>query len=258
MTTNDLLKVWFNWVRRKVPATPRKLFVSNAFWNDEAASANRRDIERMFSCIERGDCLDGFLSKRANQALPLRDKRNNRVELDLLLNDWAVHHLHPNRNDVLVFMFFTTDEAFALIAGKHRDMTSRRMVEAAVETWPEREIFLEMKGTIGLSRDLDEKQAGRLRHAFVNSPIPINNRFYVGRGFLSSAGTSIYAVRQAHHLRSCLSNFVDKIRDNPWYYHKLAMRYGSTLPLFPNYAVEFRARELGVRELVSGTYFRLA
>ncbi|TDL78134.1 hypothetical protein E2L08_12610 [Palleronia sediminis] len=148
MTTNDLLKVWFNWVRRKVPATPRKLFVSNAFWNDEAASANRRDIERMFSCIERGDCLDGFLSKRANQALPLRDKRNNRVELDLLLNDWAVHHLHPNRNDVLVFMFFTTDEAFALIAGKHRDMTSRRMVEAAVETWPEREIFLEMKGTI--------------------------------------------------------------------------------------------------------------
>jgi hypothetical protein len=120
----------------------------------------RRQFRRSLPTSSKDD-LTKYLSRRVSTgfALPLKPavKQLARLQhLDLLLNDWGIHHLHistavaadgfVNRNDPLLFAMFEPEMAYLLDIGTHSSFVDQRLAEIAVENWPDTKLFLEIQG----------------------------------------------------------------------------------------------------------------
>jgi hypothetical protein len=100
MSTGDLLIIFLNWQNRLIPARARRVYRSRALANDPEFAKHRIDAERLISKIEKGDNLKPHLSKDVGIGYQAPTPRTSarRRDLDLMLNDWQVHHLHISSN----------------------------------------------------------------------------------------------------------------------------------------------------------------
>jgi hypothetical protein len=188
-------------------------------------------ISKIVADIEQGDDLTKYLSRRVATGFALPRKPGAKQlaslqHLDLLLNEWGIHHLHISttieangfveRDGPLLFAMFEPEAAYLLDIGTHSSFADQMLAEIAVENWPDTQLFLEVKGIrlrngVPYSKD-DRKQ---MRSAGISSFIPIGDKVFTPHGGISSAGTSTQASLQTNHIMRTLRVFEERVGPIP-------------------------------------------
>lgn len=270
---SDLLIIYFNWLDRLIDAVPRTVHISDALQtntlihNGQYATA----YDAILAKIERGEPLTPHLSRgirfgyEEGRQKPKDLKR--RRDLDLLLADWGIHHLHLStalsedgfvvRTGPLLLGVFHRDDAYLIDIIEHGDWSNQALMETVVRNWPSAGILYEMKGVLGLDRTVNATDRKRLREAGINVPLEIGGKVYVSPCGLSTAGTSTNAAMRASHVRRDVEAFCKQIKAEPFWLTGLLLRAGVVPPDQPDLRFLFLGDGYGVMERRTGAVLRL-
>ncbi|WP_279483204.1 hypothetical protein [Aureimonas sp. SK2] len=259
MDARDLLIVYHNWMVRHVHPTPRKVFRSKAFDANSVAIARKDDLDALIAKIERGDDLKPHLSTRTDVVWEGSvQKLNRRRDLDLMLLEWHVHHLHISRtmqadgyvqrDGPLLFVVFLPDAAYILDLMTHADFNRDHILKILADEWPGAELIYEIKGgpgyeVKGLAVNYTEEERNQLRKVAINTMIEIDGRVFKPAGGLTTAGTSIEASMAADKLLKKVKMWQDALDTDIAYFQRDARRVGRVWPAVPDFAMDFVQHE---------------
>jgi hypothetical protein len=194
----ELLSVFFNWRNRFVSARPRTVHRSN-----ELMAKNRPEVEELAKKIEAGRDLSPHLSTGVQEILNRRrgtsGRLSSRRDVDLLLNDWGIYHLHLSdvdrgdgfvvRTGDLLFVAFRRDDAYLLDVLGHGAWTNESLVEIATINWPEAGLFSHFPNmTLEFSASEDDRK--KLRDSGINTPVPLSSGGFASGPGITRGGTS--------------------------------------------------------------------
>lgn len=270
--TPDLLIIFQNWRNRLIPQRTRRVHPSAAFSKNPLAATYRTDLDQLIAKITNGDDLTPHLSRRilkgyeSSNAGPF----GGRPDLDLMLADWQIHHLHLSsvleqdgfvkRDGPLLFAAFFGEDAYIIDIFGHRDWTKEIVARILIDEWPNCGLVHELRGAIGLERSLSEQDRGLLRSNGINSSlIEHNGKVYmIGRGGITSAGTSVVATRQADYILAALESFAKHVTAYPNYIADTLQANGLTPPETPHLRYVFVPDGSGyIQEQQTGALFPL-
>ncbi|MGE0716709.1 MAG: hypothetical protein AB7P02_14815, partial [Alphaproteobacteria bacterium] len=143
----ELLITYHNWMSRHVFATPRKVHPSAAYKGNPVTTQRKADLDALIAKIEKGEELKPHLSKRVETVLESSSKKlTRRRDLDLMLIEWDVHHLHISqqlqadgfveRDDPLLFAVFHKGEAYLLDVMTHKDFNRDHILAIMAREFP--------------------------------------------------------------------------------------------------------------------------
>lgn len=204
--------------------------LSDAF--DKNPASHSDVIAVIIKDIEQGKDLTKYLSRRVKIGFelppnPAKKKLNKLCHLDLLLNEWRIHHMHLSTTikpdgfvvggKPLLFAMFIGEKAYLLDIANHKSFEDDQLVKIAVSNWPSDQLFPEIKGIVRLEKTTpystdDRKQ---LRAAGISSFVPIDNRVYSPPGGISAAGTSSEATDWSNRVIRSLRHFENEVEKNP-------------------------------------------
>lgn len=279
MGTAELLTRYFNWLQRLVHQHPRTVFKSQEFSSQAFTREQEIDLSRIIQKIENGEDLTPNLSRRIRSGFDLVNnstsvnRLNRRSDLDLLLNDWGIHHLHISnqvendgfvmRTGPLLFSIFTQDKSFLVeVFPEHGEWTDQRLVEIAVRNWPAENLFIRLEGVVGLENSISSSDRAQLRSAGIDSFIEVDGSVYSSRTMgLSSAGTSSVSTIKAHHLLRSMESIKNNFHENPDFLRPEFERLGVDYPSEPIFRIIFARNDRGwgfvLREEISQTIFSI-
>lgn len=205
MTADDAWLAYGNWLSRHVEPRPRTVHVSRELEQLLAGHPDEESVRTVLREVERGDDLTPRLSKGTvylHEDKAVERGRARRRDLDLLLNDWGVHHLHlgahtPNKRFVqrsknLLLISFLDDHAYAVTLLAHGGWADETILSILADNWPKDGVLLGPLSGIGLAERIPPESRLDLRNAGVSTMYEHHDgRIYVPRGMMSTAGTSI-------------------------------------------------------------------
>ena len=268
--THELLVVYHNWASRLLQPRPRKVHQSAALAMNPLFIQLKAPLAQIVADIKDGRALTKYLSKRVlvvSQPPGENTKLQRRRDLDLLLNDWGMHHLHLSteiredgfveRTGPLLFAVFKPDDAYLLDIMDHGGWTSRHLLEVLVREFPESDSFHVIKGVSGLRKEHSEEDHRRLRNAGINTAFMIDSRAVWPREGMVSTGTTIAASRAADALLLAVEEFENNWNTKPSEIRLQLEKLGVTLP--DDAVLEFIVDDKGpgVLETRSRTLLRL-
>lgn len=149
-SVRDLLILYRNWPGRLIQPKPRKVHRSQELLRNPLCGdpAIKPGIELIITELEQGTNVNPHLSRDIRvgyQPKPAAKsgRASRRRDLDLLLNDWGVHHLHPStqteadrfmkRSSPLLFAVFRPGDAYLIdIVVSHSGWRAR----TSLGSWP--------------------------------------------------------------------------------------------------------------------------
>ena len=176
---------------------PRTVHRSRAFLQNPLTTQRVSDLALINADIVGGRSLTKYLSRDIARAA-VRAPGGRRADLDMILNDWGVHHLHISsvveadgfveRDDPLLFVSFTADAAYLIDVLTHTDMRAHKWVwhhvlEVLASEWPRAGVIYEAKGVAASSPSITEEQRANLRGNRYNAAFSFGGRTFVPRGF---------------------------------------------------------------------------
>jgi hypothetical protein len=179
-----------------------------------------------------------------------RKKLNRRKDLDLMLIEWHVHHLHISqqmrsdgfveRDDPLLFAVFHRADAYLLDIMTHVDFNRDHILEIMAREWPQARLLEELRAPpgqkiLGLAKHYGEDDRNVLRKAGVNALVEIDGKVYKPAGGMTTAGTSIRASLAADQVMRATERLESALRDDPQQFQKFAHDYGLTWPANPTF-----------------------
>lgn len=193
---------------------------------------NRKtDLDALVRKIEKGEELKPHLSTRVETVLKASGKKlARRHDLDLLLIEWAVHHLHisqdvqPNgfvkRDDPLLFAVFHPSDAYLIDVMTHTDFNRDHVLDVMAREWPDEGLIHELKAPpgqkiIGLAKNCTEDDRQKLRKAGVNTSVEIDGKVFKPAGGITTAGTSIRASLAADEVLRSTEKLEAALRNDP-------------------------------------------
>lgn len=201
--TLGLLVTFFNWRDRLVHAHRRDVLRAHGFNDSSDRSGRRGEVDKLLGKLAAGVDVSRHLSR--DIAVGAREPGKpgqRRRDLDLLLNEWGIHHLHldeadpttdrfPRGSSHLLFAIITGPAAYALTVGDHDMWTDQSLVEIAVRTWPEAALFVKLRGATPPLTGLTNEQREHLRQSRTNAFLTVDGAEYMPRTTgISSAGNS--------------------------------------------------------------------
>ena len=193
------------------------------------------------------------------------------VFLDMLLNDWGIHHLHISsvveadgfvkRDDHLLLVSFKPDAAYLIDVMVHRDMTDHKWVrhhllEVLASEWPHEGVIYEMK-TPAAPNQLTETQRANLRGNHYNTAFSFGGRTFVPRGLMMANGTTMEAWLYARALLNRVGEVEKTLTETPRGCAAVFERYNSTLPDEPEFAFGIGNDGPAILEKKTGTWIAL-
>lgn len=214
MTEFELVACYLNWRRRMITPQPRRLIESAKFAITKQNPGHAESLTTLLAKIQNGDNLIPHLSKRVlnvytHRANPKPLRR--RPDLDLLLNDWGIHHLHLStemdpknpgfvkRDGPLMFAIFYPDRVYLIDILGHDDFENDHLFRVIVENWPNDGLAIKLKGILpGSAPTAQERSMGR--SAGLAMMVNIGGHAYMPglTGSLTSAGTSVSNTFEAN------------------------------------------------------------
>jgi hypothetical protein len=185
------------------------------------------DLKTLIHRIDHGEDLKPFLSRSVKIAIERREgtPHHLRKDLDLLLAEWGIHHLHLSksiqgdgfvkRTRDLLFTVFRPGDAYLLGIFPHGSWTKRAIAERAVRNWPEAELFFRSKTAIGLTQEWDESESAALRKAGINQAMMIDGHVYSPMGQMGDGSAMVVSRRVMHltwQLEDWRSNGADRLQ----------------------------------------------
>jgi hypothetical protein len=270
-----LLAFYHDWCSRMISAHPRTVMRSVEFKQNPVSIERSEVIGTMIAEIEQGIDLTKYLSRRVRVGFELpkdstKKKLGKLQHLDLLLNEWRIHHLHlastveadgfVGRNDPLLFAMFLPGKAYLLDIGTHDSFADERLAHIAIETWPDEQLFLEIKGILGLrggnAYSVDDRR--QLRGAGLASFIQIGNRVFMPPGGITSAGTSTQATLWSNHIMRTLKKFEEQVTEDPSRIVAFIRAHGGNPDEPPKFKFAIFRNGFGVIEAQSGVPINLS
>ncbi len=221
-STPDLLVRYLAWRERLVHSHPRHVHKSRRLLSHPIYAQRRDDIHRIFAKVKVGLDINPHLSKgvRCGYERPKSGKKGGR-DIDGLLNEWGVHHLHlsheirsdgfTERDDPVLAAIFHQQDAYFLDVIQHGDWAEDRIVEAAISDWPNAGLFTRLSVLAGSEKPTPEERI-KLRQAGLTTMIEVKGALYMPRtGGITTALTPVRAQYAAMRLLRQLK----AISDNP-------------------------------------------
>jgi hypothetical protein len=148
----ELLHIYGNWRGRHPYARPRTVHQSTEMLASAEAQTFSAEIAELVRKIEAGEDLTPHLSERVDTAflsvqeraaLPWHEREK---DLDRMLADWRIHHLHLSnalktngfvqRGNELLFALFGRDDAYLVGIYTHADWSREELAPTIVRNWP--------------------------------------------------------------------------------------------------------------------------
>jgi hypothetical protein len=259
MPVPELVVRFYNWLGRLIHPHSRNIHRSQEFISSGTLKERSEDIEILLTKIANGTDLGPSLSKYIKIGYVydsnMQNKNlNRRYDLDLLLNDWGIHHLHISqkicpdgfvkRDGPLLFAMFTEDDCYVLDIMKHGVWTNQHLVEVAVRNWPDAGLFIALQGVIGTQSSragyqYTAEDRKKLRGAGIATFIEVDRKFYMPRsGSISSAGNSSGTTMQAQKLLKGLKYVTEGLSNDPEFlkphFDRLGVRHPSSRTFVPS------------------------
>jgi hypothetical protein len=267
MQPGRLLVTYINWQNRLISASPRKVLRSPVFDQNLVALDRSTAIKQIVDDIERGRDLTKYLSRRVMVGFalppnPTKKQLNLREDLDLLLNDWGIHHLHIStsveadgfvaRDGPLIFAVFKEHSAYLIDVMNHREWTNEHLIQVIVRTWPDAGLAFELKGVIPPKQTYTAEERAKLRGAGISSFVTIDGRAFMPSSGISTAGTSTQASLTAMHILRTLKQFEEKVKADPVEILNFIRQHGADIQGDPAFEFAFFNQGFGVIETTSG------
>jgi hypothetical protein len=230
LAPGQLLVTYINWQSRLISASPRRVVRSPIFDKNPATLERSTAIKKIVKDIEQGRDLTKYLSRgvKIGFALPPNPNKkqlNRRQELDLLLNDWGIHHLHISttveadgfveRDGPLIFAAFKEQTAYLIDVMSHRDWTNEHLIQVIVRAWPDAGLAFELKGAIPSEQTYTAEERAQLRGVGISTFIKIDGRAFMPSSGISTAGTSARTSLTTTRILRTLKQFEEKVKANP-------------------------------------------
>ena len=211
-TPPDLLITYLNWQSRLIPQQPRNISKSTAFEQNPVARERQAIIAEIINDVKVGNALTKFLSRGVRYGFTLprnRDKKQleRRRDLDLLLNDLGIYHLHISteveadgfvrRGGPIIFAIFKPGRAYLIDIMNYGDRSCERVILIVVDNWAKEGLVHKLKGVLGTQKSWTDEERGRLRGAGMSTLISVNGRTFLPGTGISTAGTSTAVSLQA-------------------------------------------------------------
>ena len=206
---------FMNWQSRLVHPHSRQMNKAVGFDDLPVVRAKRHDVEALIAGITRGDDVNGHLSHDVKQGYCLHPPgKKDGPDFDLLLNEWGIHHLHLDqapgrggfrkRSDELLYAILGRGVAFVLAVAPHGAWTSRRLIEATIQSWPDQGLFVPLGVLPG--RDWTEGEHKALRRAGMTTATVVDDKPWISgvTGSMSSALVSNRVAREAGRVLRCI------------------------------------------------------
>jgi hypothetical protein len=226
MPLSDLLVRWFNWRDRFVPAQPRIVHVSNELVASPLFTVFATELAQVQAEVETGQDLTPRLSKRVSTAAEstgVQKALHRREDLDLLLSDWGIHHIHlsvAGGNELLMAVFRDRDAYFVDVL-PHGKWTEIGLLEALVRNWSNENLLKASQSDIRLVRPNTPEMREVIRKAGGVLIEEIDGRLYLAR-MMTLAGISADVRTRADRALSAVArdepfSNVMSILSTPWY-----------------------------------------
>lgn len=269
----DMLVRFLAWESRLVHPHPRRVLRAQGLEQSRGFRDREADVRWLLGKIAAGIAVRPHLSDDvARGYVPRPAGRKVGPDLDLLLFDWGIHHLHLShevgangfvkRGGDLLFAVFRPGTAYVLAVGGHGSWTDVGMVESAVRSWPSADLFGELKG-MPSGRGVNPHERKTLRHAGVNSTVVIDGKAYVGSvsmGLSSACTPTIASLRASRILRVLRAVADDEAELRSWIMEQ-CRALGLDWPRRPKLTIVWtggpRAHGLALHEKVTGVVLSL-
>jgi hypothetical protein len=245
MPMRDLMDIYVNWTHRFILPRPRRIHLSKALQENPLAAdpANRQALDALIEKIRVGEILTPHLTDRVlrgyEPADPSKPKAlSKRKDLDLLLNDWLIHHLHIGPTlksngffggDLLLFAVFKPHDAYLIDLMGHKNWEHEHLIEVLVREWPSQNLAMVLAGILP-GEPFSREDRKRLRNVGMPTTLNIDGKAVMGAGCISTAGTSGSAQHHAGRLQANLSAFMHRIADNPNHVADILRQRGQPVP----------------------------
>lgn len=220
---------YLNWRSRFITAQPRRVHLAPELLASARYVEHRAAVDDLERKIHAGAELTPHLSRGVATAYvphafrPAQAQR--RRDLDLLVAEWSIHHLHLSttleidgfvaRTDDLLFAHFAERDAYLIGIFPHGSWAAKDIACICVRNWPAAEIFHEARGIIGLAQpDVDDEARLQLRNAGVTSFLEIDGKVYLPQG-QTTGGTPMHATQSSNQLMHALRRLREDLAAQP-------------------------------------------
>ena len=241
----ELLNIYANWQHRLVDVTPRRLHESavvrshEVLRSDPALSA----YSKIKDDIVSGRSLHRYLSRRIEVGFERPSTRGKRLtrrrDLDMLLNDWGLHHLHLStnvepdgfvgRSASVVVAAFVKSDAYIVDVISHGEWTSGYLIETIVREWPDSGLVWRLD-VLPDEKELTSEERKTLRDAGVSGYVRVDGKVYLAGAGYSSSGHSTTAAMAAMQAMRNVTWFAQETTADPLFVHGHMVRAGFPVP----------------------------
>jgi hypothetical protein len=159
-----------------------------------------------------------FLSAQERAALPQHQREK---DLDRMLADWGIHHLHLSNEletdgfvtggNELLFALFGRDDAYLVGIYTHEDWSHEELVPIIVRNWPGVGPFQKLNYVQGVAHTPTEQERRRnRRHGVSSGPVEVDGDWYGTLGQTAAGMPS----RHAQPVMA-LGEELRRLRDDP-------------------------------------------
>lgn len=268
LDTSCLLIRFFNWRSRYVTAIPRETHVSDDLYASDAYKRHQITIDALIQRITDGQDLTPQLSKDvANSYVgPMSSAggaRRRRPDLDGLLAEWGIHHLHLSldlgpdgfsaRTRDLLFAVFLPEDAYLIAVHSHEAWAKRSLVETCIRSWPSAGLFHASRSVAGLNQETSEADHLKLRAAGVTTLMEIDGRVWAPRG-QSFSGMQLQWTDEANKMMIALRRLAVTLNDFDATKSLIQDHGGYLNGQRPDVSAAVRGHEFGLKDSVTGVF----
>ncbi|OGU60968.1 MAG: hypothetical protein A2X64_02890 [Ignavibacteria bacterium GWF2_33_9] len=229
----ELVRLHINLLTKLIHPQPRKIHKSKIFLTKEQILHEpfKKALQDICYKLEIGIDVNGHLSKQST----------NPSYNDLLLNDWAIHHLHISnkkkntnqlfydRSDWLFFVLLKPKDIYLLDIYRHGDQfvfSKQDLLKQIKHNWPEILKPFEATGFEGVTKTFNDEDISRLRKVGINVVNVIDDIaiFPIGGG-LSTAGTNINHTMEVNRMLLILENIEQQLHEKKSFVEKELKKY---------------------------------
>ncbi|MBG6184684.1 hypothetical protein IWX65_002662 [Arthrobacter sp. CAN_A214] len=268
MKTGKLLTVYYNWRGRFISPVPRRVHLSPELVASAGYAEHQVVVDVLAHRIESGLDVTPQLSRDVSiphESVAPRRSRKRRPDLDGLLAEWGITHLHLSleierrqpyetayRTKNLLFLAVQPKDAYFISVLPHSSWTAPALRDTVVRNWPAAGIFHASRTKKGLTQEVDEASHKELRDAGVTILSLDNGRVVAPQG-QSLAGTSLGVADEANRVLLAIDELVKALGDQTGQLsEEVTSRGGKLEGRQPDVHAEVEAGVLQIRERHTG------